>query len=54
MEMDTLIQELNLLWEPIRPYLAKQIEELYGRRKSGLPNEKMEKANRKVSFFVFS
>ena len=29
--MDTLIQELNLLWEPIRPFLAKQIEELYGR-----------------------
>jgi len=31
METDTLIQELNLLWEPIRPFLAKQIEELYGR-----------------------
>ena len=29
--MDTLIEELNLLWEPIRPFLAKQIEELYGR-----------------------
>jgi len=29
--MDTLIQKLNLLWEPIRPFLAKQIEELYGR-----------------------
>ena len=29
--MDALIQELNLLWEPIRPFLAKQIEELYGR-----------------------
>ncbi len=32
MEMDTLIEELNLLWEPIRPFLARQIEELYGRR----------------------
>ncbi len=32
MEKDILIQELNLLWEPIRPYLARQIEELYGRR----------------------
>lgn len=31
MEADTLIQELNLLWEPIRPFLARQIEELYGR-----------------------
>jgi hypothetical protein len=31
-EMDTLIEELNLLWEPIRPYLARQVEELYGRR----------------------
>ncbi|MFB3884477.1 MAG: hypothetical protein ACE144_04565 [Thermodesulfobacteriota bacterium] len=30
--MDTLIEELNLLWEPIRPYLASQIEELYDRR----------------------
>ncbi len=30
--MDTLIEELNLLWEPILPFLAKQIEELYGRR----------------------
>jgi len=30
--MDTLIEELNLLWEPVRPYLARQIEELYGRR----------------------
>jgi hypothetical protein len=30
--MDALIQELNLLWEPIRPYLARQIEELYHRR----------------------
>jgi len=32
MEKDTLIQELNLLWEPVRPYLVRQIEELYGRR----------------------
>jgi hypothetical protein len=32
MEMDTLIEEINLLWEPIRPYLARQVEELYGRR----------------------
>src|SRR3972149_4904171 len=29
--MDTLIDELNLLWEPVRPFLARQIEELYGR-----------------------
>src|SRR5512139_3648585 len=32
MKKDSLIEELNLLWEPIRPYLARQIEELYGRR----------------------
>jgi hypothetical protein len=32
MEMNTLVKELNLLWEPIRPYLIKQVEELYGRR----------------------
>jgi hypothetical protein len=32
METNTLIEELNLLWEPIRPYLIRQIEELYGRR----------------------
>ena len=32
MEMDPLIKELNLLWEPIRPFLVKQIEELYGRQ----------------------
>ena len=32
MEIDTRIEELNLLWEPIRPYLARQVEELYGRR----------------------
>src|SRR4030042_2810302 len=32
MKKDSLIEELNLLWEPILPYLARQIEELYGRR----------------------
>jgi hypothetical protein len=32
METNTLIEELNLLWEPVRPYLARQIEELYGCR----------------------
>ena len=32
MEQDTLIEELNVLWEPVQPYLARQIEELYGRR----------------------
>lgn len=32
MDKDTLIEELNLLWEPVRPYLVRQIEELYGRR----------------------
>src|SRR4030042_1297140 len=32
METDTLIEELNLLWEPIRPFLVQQIDELYGRR----------------------
>jgi hypothetical protein len=26
------LAELNRLWEPIRPHLAKQVEELYGRR----------------------
>lgn len=25
------LSEINLLWEPIRPYLMKQIQELYGR-----------------------
>ena len=29
--MDTLIEELNLLWEPIQPFLSKEIEELYSR-----------------------
>jgi hypothetical protein len=32
MKTDTLIEELNLVWEPIRPFLARQVEELYGRR----------------------
>jgi len=32
METDALVEELNLLWEPIRPYLARQVEELYGRK----------------------
>jgi hypothetical protein len=32
METEALIEELNLLWEPIRPYLARQVEELCGRR----------------------
>ncbi len=32
MEIDTLIGELNLLWEPIRSFLARQIEEFYGRQ----------------------
>jgi hypothetical protein len=30
--MDDLIKELNLLWEPVQPFLVKQIEELYGHR----------------------
>ncbi len=32
METHTLIDKLNLLWEPVRPFLARQVEELYGRR----------------------
>jgi hypothetical protein len=28
----SLIQEIDLLWEPVYPYLAQQIVELYGRR----------------------
>jgi hypothetical protein len=32
MDKDALIKELNLLWEPVRPYLVKQIEEIYRRR----------------------
>ena len=31
MAKDTLLEDLNRLWEPIRPYLAKQVEETYGR-----------------------
>ena len=30
--MDRFIEELNFLWEPVRPFLAKEVEELYGRR----------------------
>ncbi len=30
MEIDP-IMELNRLWEPVRPYLAQQVSELYGR-----------------------
>ncbi len=30
MEIDP-IMELNRLWEPVRPYLARQVSELYGR-----------------------
>ena len=29
---DALLDELNRLWEPIRPHLARQVEEVYGRR----------------------
>ena len=32
MKTDILIKELNLLWEPVRPYLTRQVEELYGRQ----------------------
>ncbi len=28
----TLIQKINKLWRPVYPYLAKHIEEIYGRR----------------------
>jgi len=31
MTKDTLLEELNRLWEPIRPYLTQQVEEIYGR-----------------------
>ncbi len=27
-----LIEELNLLWDPVQPYLVKEIKELYSRR----------------------
>jgi SAM-dependent methyltransferase len=32
MKTDTLFKELNRLWEPIRPFLTRQIQELYGRQ----------------------
>jgi hypothetical protein len=32
MERDAMIRELNDLWMPVRPYLAQQVGELYGRR----------------------
>jgi hypothetical protein len=32
MPRDTRLEEINRLWEPIRPYLARQVEEIYGRR----------------------
>jgi len=32
MKTDTLFKELNRLWEPIRPFLTRQVQELYGRR----------------------
>ncbi len=31
MEKDPIV-ELNRLWEPVRPYLAQEVSELYGRR----------------------
>jgi SAM-dependent methyltransferase len=36
MKTDTLIEELNVLWEPIRPFLTRQVEELYGRRNGNI------------------
>ena len=30
--MDDLIKQLNLLWEPVQPFLLRHIEELYGRK----------------------
>jgi len=36
MKADTLIKELNLLWEPIRPFLTRQVEGLYGRRSGNI------------------
>jgi SAM-dependent methyltransferase len=36
MKTDNLIEELNLLWEPIRPFLTRQVEELYGRRNGNI------------------
>ena len=32
MPKDTHLEAINRLWEPIRPYLARQVEEIYGRR----------------------
>ncbi|HUJ68354.1 MAG TPA: hypothetical protein VLW86_02470 [Syntrophorhabdales bacterium] len=32
MDGSDLIIELNRLWEPVRPYLAQEVSELYGRR----------------------
>jgi SAM-dependent methyltransferase len=32
MEETDPIKELNRLWEPVRPYLARQVSELYGRQ----------------------
>ena len=32
MTKQSLIEDLNLLWKPVQPYLARQVEELYGRR----------------------
>ena len=32
MKADPLIKELNRLWEPVRPFLVTQVEELYDRR----------------------
>jgi len=32
MQKDTRLEEINRLWEPIRPYLARQVEAIYGRR----------------------
>lgn len=36
MSRSDLIIELNRLWEPVRPYLAQQVVELYGRRDGSL------------------
>ena len=32
----SLIQEINLFWNPVYPYLARHIDELYGRRDGSL------------------
>ena len=31
MKIDSIV-ELNRLWEPVRPHLARQVSELYGRQ----------------------